>query len=264
MAQDYAWWKSLTPEERQKYGAGIDGETIDLWNKKLGQAEMDKQAYDFFHSISPSQMPDYMSAVDENGNLKSAYQLTGQPDIAFNYNRGYLDKLGDYATSTGNSPCADLMLQKQGVEQGQKLDAFNRNANASRASAWSGMATHGGIRSGAKERLATKSARDMMTGRNDIFRQGELDRLGIQTTDQGNKLDVLKALPGAELNVSNAEFNAANTNRNYATDIMKTNLDTRLKDLGNRNQFAQDKWKTNMSTWAAERQAQATENAGKK
>lgn len=187
-----------------------------------------------------------------------------------------LNKLKDYSnTAVGESPWAQLMLEKEGVERGARNDEAGRASNAATASAFSALATRGGLSKGARERIATKGASDLMKGRMAVARQGQLDRFNILGEDEKQKLDIMKALPGMDIAALSPELQKTNAwasmadsesgrrmnldlaNRSYMTDIDKYNKGTAL-DL------AKTKYQQQMAAWAADRTATAQENSGKK
>lgn len=233
--------------------------------------------------------PGYQGFTGSDGKIDPRFQLNAQPDIGFKSNLGDLnsrlsginvDKTGlnelrNRATSTGPSAWAQLMLQNQGLQQQTAQDNLSKSGNAAAESARAAMGVHGGMSAGARERLATNSMYDMTSNNQALARSGEQARLGINTQDQSNQLDLLKSLPGAEVNAVQPELAKANlwsgmagnenamqqslalANRNYSTDVQKENLGTAKADIMGRNQYAQDKWKVDADAWKAMMQAGA-------
>jgi hypothetical protein len=244
-----------------------------------------------------SKRPEFEGLTGPEGKLLSQYTLTGKPDVGFtdtlggkfgelfgaaNLDKSGIDAIKARALATGQSPWASLMLEKQGVEQAARGDELSRLLSAGTAKAYGDLGVRGGMRSGSRERVATKGLLDSVMKRQDLARQGQADRLGILTTDEGQKLDLLKMLPGAQSQAFQSELNKANlwgdmanvsagrkqaldlSNRDYSTGIDKTNLATLIGDKQSKSAFDMSKWQEQMKAWAADRQATATEEAGKK
>lgn len=237
---------------------------------------------------------DYQALTDKDGNLLDRFKLKGEADVnvgsnlndliarlnGINLNKDGLEAIRKRALSPGQSQWADLMMQKQGIEEGAAMDAASRSGTAATNKAFSDLAVRGGLSKGARERIATKGNNALAMAKADARRQGMLDRFGIGTTDEAQKLDLLKGLPGMEVQALQPEMNKTSmwadladsetnrkmnldlSNRNYRTDINKNNLDSLIKDVGGRNTYEQGKYAERMKAWAANKQAQATAAAG--
>lgn len=232
-------------------------------------------------------LPDYpafSSIVDEKGNLKDGFSLSPKADIGFTSNlddfKGMLDPtilnlIKSRATATGPTDQANYLLQRQGIEQADSLENLVRQGSSAAAAARGSLARSGGLTSGARERLANRNALAMLTGRQQNTRQGQLDRLGILSNDEGQKTDLLKSIPGFENQRASTYGNFVNeeagrrqaldlANRGYQTDIEKTNLASRLANQKSRQEYDLGQYSELMKGYAANRQAEATENSGKK
>lgn len=246
--------------------------------------------------LDPAKGPAFTSLADGSGNLLDKYKLQAKPDIGFqssldqlsqklggiNLNTQGLEEIRKRALATGPSDWANLQTQIQGINENQQMDNAATSNNSGTAKAYSDLATHGGLSSAARERVATKGARDLATGKMGVARQGSLDRLGIASTDETNKLDLLKSLPASEVSALQPELqktsmwsNMSDTenarqqalglaNRDYSTGVDKANLSTLTGDVTAKNAAAQAKYEEQMKGWAADRQATATQNSGKK
>lgn len=242
------------------------------------------------------QRPTYSSIRDENGNLLDQFKLKAQPNVGFNSNieqlmqqlsginldKTALNKLQDTALSTDNSPWANLMLQKNDVDTASAMDKAGLAGNAATGSAFSDLARRGGISAGARERLATKGERNTMMAKQGVGRDAETNRLGILTNDANQKMDILKQLPGMQVQSLQPELaktgmwgqmadsEAARkqgldvANRDYATGVDKTNLASSIGDVKNKQDFDMTQYQELMKAWAANKQADATANSGKK
>lgn len=93
--------------------------------------------------------------------------------------------LKDQYKMKGGSAWQDMQLAQQKVQQQQAIDDAMRASAASNAGAYNQLAMRGGLSSGARERIAAGSAQGANANRQNIFRQGELKRLGINTEAEG-------------------------------------------------------------------------------
>jgi hypothetical protein len=190
-------------------------------------------------------------------------------------NTDTLDTIKSRATGAGPSQSAQYLLDKQGLDQQSALDQIIKSGGAAGAAARGALARSGGLSAGARARLAAKQMRNDFTGRQQLTRQGQADRLGILANDENQKLDLLKMLPGAETQRAGAYGTFANTeaarqqqldlsNRDYRSDVDKTNLASRIQNTKGLNDYNQKLYEERMKGYAANRSADATENSGKK
>lgn len=183
--------------------------------------------------VSPYTMPDYQSIAGPDGKLLDNYSLHGGADLAMDPN-------------IASNPWVQMMQQVNKIQTGNQLDSAAKQNNAGTKSAWSGLAARGGLSSGARERVARAGANDLMTTRQGVQNQGNLNSLGILTqgTDKQLGLDA--------------------QNRQYKTGIDEVNLQSLLADKQLKGQYDMNKYNTQMQAWAANNQATATEHSGKK
>lgn len=176
----------------------------------------------------------YNSLVDPaTGKLKAGFALQGGPAVGMD-------------TNIADNPWVKMMLQLGDSQKGQALDAVSAQGNAGLSSGYSALATRGGLSSGSRERLASKSAHDVLMGKQDVFRNADQNALGIMTQGTDKQLDLDMK------------------NRAYDTDINKANVQTMIADKAGQDQFNLKKYEEQMKAWSAERTAEGQENAGKK
>jgi hypothetical protein len=243
---------------------------------------------DFKKQLSAATLPDYKSILDPNGQIQSPYKVNAgdifggshldqlmQQLQGINYNTSGIDALRARATGTGQSPWATMMLEKQGLDQGNAMDAATKAGNVGLSKAYSGLASHGGLSSGAALNLARKGMRDTAGSRMAVGRQGMTDRLGILTQDEATKNDLLKGLPGAEATALAPSLQKANMWASMAdteagrqqqanTAAVSANQTAALKDKGASDDWLMQKYQEQMKAWGADRTATAQENSGKK
>lgn len=233
-----------------------------------------------FYQYANNQMPGFNGITGDNGQLLSQYLLNNPASNidelmkqlnGINLNTEGLEALRSRATGQGPSDWAKLMLQGQDVQYGADKDALQKKLGSGQASAFSQLAARGGASRGSRERLATKGMQGGLMANQDLSRQKELNRLSTLTTDEGQKLDLLKALPGAEvaslqpaLQKTNMWATLANSEANRKVDVDKQNINSLLSNNTNQNSYNMNKYQSLMQGMAADRQATATENSGKK
>lgn len=267
----------------------------DILNQ-LGFANMDSSTKDYFDKLQPQQVPGFIGATGPDGKLLPQYQLNAQGPVSYKgnldslnqmlqgiqLNKNPLNKLEDYATSTSNSPWADLQLQMEQQQRGKQLNDAAANSNAGVAKAYSSLAAHGGASAGARERIAGQSEKDLMNTRQGINQAGDTNRLGIMSTDASNKLQTLQGLPAAEVAAlqpdlqksnlwsqmattdSQNTLNADLSNRAYQTGVDQSNIQNLLGNNTALNAYNMAKYSEQMKAWGSQQTANATEKSGKK
>lgn len=253
-----------------------------------------------YYSGAPNR-PNYSPVINNNpatgdGTLQKQFQLNpqqtqNQPSNlsalqsqlgGINLNTQGLDALRQKATQTGPSAWANLATQQeQQGEQTQRNQAV-QGAAGNAAAARSGLAMQGGLTSGARERMATSGTNAANAAQQNIGAAGAAARTGISTQDEQNKNSLLTQLPGAEVqalqpqlqktsmweglaqqegaqNQQNQQFNAANN-----LNAQQYNSSQAIGENRNVQQQGIDAYNNQMKNWAANQQANATANSGKK
>lgn len=202
--------------------------------------------------------PDYVAGYDQN-TMAFAPELEKRL-AGLNLDTRGLDAYRAEALRKNPSRWANLQTQKQFQEEmAQRERAKNEGASAT-TNAQSALAMRGGLSSGAKERLEMAGNKNQMNASQDVGRQGILNRMQIGINDETNRISQLGALPGME----NQAFQM-NMNKENMWDMARNqDLNRTIAENQNRNQYNQGVYGQQMAAWAANRQASATENAGKK
>lgn len=191
--------------------------------------------------------PKFDSLMDPTtGMINEKYQVKGGAD------RTALDALKKRALGEGPSSWAKLQKEKQAAEQAGLADQAGQQALSGTAQAQGDLAMQGGLSGGARERLASQGAKNLMFARQGVAKQGLMDRLGIDTKDEEIKTNLLSQLPGQELAYSNQDL-----------DMQKTNIQNTLGQNQQQNQFNLGSFETKSKQWAAKEQADATRKSGK-
>lgn len=150
------------------------------------------------------------------------------------------------ALRTGPSRGAELARAEQRRELGMTRDQLKAQALGEAAQAKNALAMKGGLSSGAGERVNTAmGSRALELGQK--ARQGYAKNLAdIGMEDEGNRQKMLTGAAGLESSNMNAGIGRVQ-NQNLA-----------------KNKFNLDRYGNQMSSWAAGKQAEATQNSGKK
>jgi hypothetical protein len=171
-----------------------------------------------------------------------------------------LDKFKSDALRSSPSQWAQLAdAQSYAQEAGQKDRAVTQSrAGVNQAEA--DLASKGGLSAGARERVARGGAKDLLNVGQDTARQGNLNRMQIGVNDEQNRISMLGQLPGMENQVYQDQLQK----ENMFDTAQQTDEQRAMEENQNRNSYNQNLYNQQMQAWAANRQAQATENSGKK
>lgn len=198
--------------------------------------------------------PEFESQIDPaTGLLKSQYQLQEQL-IDPNSLEG-LSSIKKEALRTGPSQWAQTMLAKQ---QGDRAGALNNAAAASNQAAAQGrssLAMRGGLSSGARERLATQSSRDLLSANQGVNKEATANRYGLLGQDEGNRLSMLNQY-------ATGEGQLANVNAGNKAKTQQFNIQEALKDKQAQQAFKMDNYKEQLDKYGANKQAEATAHSG--
>jgi len=202
--------------------------------------------------------PGYQAGFDPNS-MSMAPAVEARL-AALNMDMRGVEKFRGEALRNRPSAWAGLMQNRQFAEEAGARDRARAESRSAVRQGEADLASKGGLSSGARERLARRGASDLLAVGQDVSRQGNLNRMQIGIQDETNRIQNLSQLPGIE-------------NMVFQTGMQKENVwnNARDKDIAritaenqNRNQYNQNLYNQQMQAWAAQQQAAATENAGKK
>lgn len=146
---------------------------------------------------------------------------TGPDSISDNYKQ-----MIDEGKADGLSRWGQSAYGRSRADQGFALEDSRGQAMSDAAAGMNNIAMSGGLEGGAAENMLNQSGRNANKARTDIYRQGSMDRMGLDVADAGRK-DTMRTqgLSGA-MDVSR-----------YNTDVQNINVNNRLNDLYKRNDF---------------------------
>lgn len=171
-----------------------------------------------------------------------------------------LEAFRNLALRGGPSAAARIMERKSFAEEADARERAKREARGTAAEARTELAMRGGLSSGARERIATGGARNLLAMSQDTGRQGNLNRMQIGINDEQQRISQLSMLPGMEQGL----FNSLLQKENLWARARESDIARAMQENQNRNSYNQNLYAQQMQAWAAQRQAEATENAGKK
>jgi len=210
-------------------------------------------------------MPEYQNLLGPTGLLKEQFQIKKGADIKSTLDTSALTKLrGEAIAAPGTSLWEKLQKGRQDIVSADARDKGVRGADAQRLSGMSQLASSGGLTNSARERLIRGAGSDLSSGKQEMARQDAAARLGIETTAEQNRINLLSAQPNQELGAANYDTSLGLSNRDYATGIDTKNIGaalerTKLQDLGKFGNYQEQ-----MRGWAAGKQADATASSGGK
>lgn len=276
-------------------GAGFRG----IVGKKAQEDALDSAENDRRLRLLTTEVkrPDFISNLDPTtGNMKDQYQVkAGQIDplksnigeldqrmSGIQLNKQGLEAIRGRALQQGPSAWANMAEAKQRQEEGQQRSQGAAQGATAQAQARSQLAMRGGLSGGARQRLAMQGARDTASAGQQIGAQGQSARASIGLQDEQTKNQMLSQLPGMELQALQPEMQKASAwqqmatgeqgqdfqrqqfNKNADMSSQQFNVGNALKEQQGQNAANMQLYSEQMKDLSGERQARATEKAGKK
>jgi hypothetical protein len=171
-----------------------------------------------------------------------------------------INKYREEALRSGPSAWAGLSNQKQDMEGERAREKLAGETASRQADAESALAMRGGLDSGARERLASSGMKDYLSGSQGIAQQGMTNKLQVSLNDEQNRISQLGALPGMENTARQGDFQRAA----MLGQAKEGDIRNQMNDNLGRNAFNMAGYDAAMRSWAANQQANATANSGKK
>ncbi len=171
--------------------------------------------------------------------------------IQNNYNPQYMQNVSDFVDSTDVSPWAQMLLDRQGVEEQQALEDAQAQSMQGMAGARAQLAMRGGLRSGARERIEQFGQENLLGAQQQVRRSGELGRSDILGREEANKMSLMAELPGMEFN--RAQLDAA---------TQETNIGNVLDQNRLLNEAQLRQYEADQRAWAAQQQGAAQRASG--
>lgn len=191
-------------------------------------------------------MPQFESPLKYNKSTKQ-YYLPEEYKIQDKLNTQALQQLRSEAlrNPTQASAMAQLQYQKQALEEQQARQAALGQAMQGIGAGQMQLASRGGLRSGAAERLAQMGATNLMKSQQAVGAEGRLARLNVALEDEKNRLAALSAMPGMEAQAAQAQEQIQQLNIAQLAEQHKLQEEKKLAA-----------YQEQMKGWAAGKQAQ--------
>lgn len=185
----------------------------------------------------PEEKYKYTSQLDPaTGLMKGPYKFDPNQSEAFS-------QIRSRAMSQGPSTWANMMLQKQNMETQGLQDQAAQQQRGAQAGALSSLAMRGGIGGGARTRLASQGAKDLLFANQAAARQGSMGKFNILGQDEQQKQQLLSGVADTELKSQQGNIQAAlEEKRREEADKLR-------------------QYESQMQSWASEKQAQAAERS---
>lgn len=200
-----------------------------------------------FDEVQPGD-PGYTAAYDPNTMSMTKELQSLYPQ----YSQGF-NMLRDQALNKGPSGWLTATKQANAGQAANDREHAMVENQGNTASARDQLASIGGLTSGARERVAEQGQKNYMNMSQGLTRDENLNNLNAGVTDQSNHLKQLSDLTGQE------EGKMKDWESAKQTDIGNTMAETQRV-----NDYNMALYQRKMETWAADKQANATENSGKK
>jgi hypothetical protein len=120
-------------------------------------------------------------------------------DNKYNTGQGFINQLAGRANAKGPSAWANMQNKMTDANTGMARDQVGRDASAAYGGGLSNLASSGGFDAGSRERLATTTGLGRMQNLQGVSAQGNNAKLQTGMADEQMKLDIMKQLPGMQL-----------------------------------------------------------------
>jgi hypothetical protein len=239
------YWKSVAERNKEELV------------RQQQQIEIDKKrGYD---SNGRPVRQDFDGIANEDGSLKDPYKMSSWQDVNAN-----TDALNKYSQTALRDPkqqsaWAQLMNEQIGAQTAQNMDnAATMGANNLLA-AESQLAQSGGISGAQRERLAMKNMRDQLLNKQQINRQGALDRMNVATQDESQRMQQLGALQ----TMQNQQADMSAKNQQFAKETEKFNIGNAINNQNAKNLYGMEGYKSALAEWGANQTADAQARAAR-
>lgn len=248
-------YNEVTAQNNKQQGPGLELQRLQNLQLQMQierQRANELQAQGLNPDGSPKR-PEWETLLDSDGKLKNQYQLSVDK-LDPSQMQGY-QKYKTEAMRAGPSAWAGIQNQQQDQQAAAQKAQAAVQAMTGSNQAMSQLAMRGGLGSGARTSLAKQSARDLMAARQGVSRQQGINKLGIASTDEQNRIGQLG-------NLASSETDIGKYNTTLGAQQNEKNLTNLLKEVEAKRMNTANTYNEQMRSWAANRQADATANSG--
>lgn len=133
--------------------------------------------------------------------------------------QGNIDALQQRAFGTDTSPWAQKLYDQQALQESGALDQLGHEGALAQNQQLNSLAMQGGLEGGSRERLAKASSRDQMMARQGVFRQGQMDKLGIGINDEAQRMQLQQQMPGMNMQMDQYQTGLQQADRDVMNQI---------------------------------------------
>lgn len=242
------------PDPIQQAQAALDQQRLQMQLDQERAAAMKAQGLNLDGSpIAPS----FQGIANADGTLSQNFELSPWQKVTADTGALDLYKQTALRGAGVDSPYAKLALERQQLEQATAADRAGAGSANSMLQAASRLAQSGGVSGGARERLARQGAQSGFIQRQGVERQGSLDRLGIRSQDEQNRMTGLQTLQGLQNQQADIQFK----NQQQEANIGQFNVQSRQKEQEAKRLFDANRYNEQMRAWAAGKSADAQAGA---
>lgn len=191
--------------------------------------------------------------ANPDGTLKDAYvmNISGLDPSTW---AGY-SKYQQEALRSGPSAWATLQNQQQDLTTLGNKESAARQAQSGMNAGISNLASRGGVSNSARGLATRNASRDMLMARQQAARAGDVNKLNIATTDEGNRV-------GQLANLTNMENTIGQFNTTLQGKQKEYNINNMLRENEGKRAYNDLTYTEQMKKWSAAKQADATANSG--
>lgn len=194
--------------------------------------------------------PNFMYMGDEAARAYGGAKLNTAP----------MDKFTMEAMREGPSRAGMLAQKAQAYGATRSIENAKKQAAGEAATARTQLAMRGGAGAGTAERLAKNANNRALELGQNARDTAARNSMQISMEDEDNRIKMLGQAPAMQVS-------AAQLNQNRIRDILdfkKADIDRYANETGRATAYNMNQYNQAMSAWAAGKQAQATQNSGKK
>lgn len=187
-------------------GTGVGGADWDSLNRRI-------------------QGQEYKGAFNDQGlgfTVNAAPWVNQGPDSISDEYRQMIDE----GKSSGLSNWGNAAYNRSRADQGYALEDARSQSLQDAGQGMNSLAMQGGLESGAAENMLRNAGQNANKSRTDLYRQGSMDRMGIDVADASRKDQMRTQGLAGSMDVAR-----------YDTDVQNINVSNKIADLDKRNQF---------------------------
>jgi hypothetical protein len=203
--------------------------------------------------VDPGPRPDYQGYTGIRDANTGLLQQSGLNAAVGATGPGYQAFQDRALAAPGSSAWEQMSLNKQNLEQQKAAQQAIESGQSRAAEARGTIARRGGLTSGAQERMAKSSMRDILGAQQQVAQGGQQARADIGLNAENQRLSALSQLPGME-----------NQRQQQQLGAQEFNITNALQQKQAEEQAKVQEYQQKMAAYAAAQQANAIAASGPK